>query len=1308
MPVLFFSATAITLAAGDVAATPGALNLAPEPTRDVLSVLSSGERGLVLELALDTFNLAVTTEGVVASAPGLYQLAQPGEPDLPGRIALVGIPQQGEIRLSAEASDVETFEGVTVRPAPGFTEGSQKPRAKSQRRDWAEVEKIDIVRGVRVAFVRLNPVQYDSEKKTVRAARRLKVSILFTRPGIDVPSTDRFDPILETALVNGVMAKNWKPSGPSIRKESSGNSAISRAGFYARSEIWCKVKTETTGVYRITPADIEKAGFSATVINPTTFKLYTLGPYRINESYPDTMVEVPVYVKGEEDGRFDKADFLAFYAEKTSGWDSVHNQWQENLFTDYRYFWLTWGGEPGRRMASVSGAGATRPTTTAPAHVRVEEDLLCPARSGLLWLWQKYFKQAGVDSVANRVEIPLPGRTSIEEISGRMYAARAEGDTVSKHFCRLYLNGVLLESLWMRPSHSCPPPADFVLDSIPPETRRPVGQPDTLTIEIYGDPEMVDYLDFLQVRYTQELKLSSARPFLRFFFADSGPVEFAVEGGAGEVLLLDVTDWRAPKRIVDTEVSGSTRKAKVEVRGMGEFCCALVANLRPVLTLEPRRPGSLLDQAEQADYYIICPDEFHAAARMFARYREGNVRGIPSARVRAVRLSDIYDDYTFGMEEPAAIQRFLADKQPVYGLLAGDATYDYRNRLGLGHMPSVPAYEMGYDIDPEVYGMTAKAYDAWYADFQGQGGAPDMVLARITCRSAVELRRFLDKVKTYETQPLGFWAKRFVLLADDEWLGQPGKRDPIGFSHIVGCENIVLFTRNLLDPVKIYLTEYPYTGVNDKAGARTDLLNQLNQGALFWCFFGHGAGFQLCHERTLSIDGVPQVTNGGRNPLAFFGSCGVGRFEDTRYEAIAEELVRKESGCIATYGASKATTPGSNELFARTLFGRLAENDSLPVGASFFPAWLTYTIYHMFGDPGMMLRLPKPGIPPIVTPDTLYPGGTNTVSDSVPVQKGRYGISVRELDWYRTYSSEAGAVSYVLPGYRLQEALGTFDSGQVECSFLVPRLDYPDTLIVPNGKYIRQPNTASVSLLAWDNQTGYSARKKTLALGDTVTVTDRAAPELMLFADRRPLAVRDTTDVPRRFTLEGIISDPSGILLAAVPDYSLSLYIGARTSGRIDLLPVFGYDQNSTTTGRFSYPVEISKELDSLTVVASDNLRNRLVATAYVRAEMSDELRIENVLVYPNPVSGPATFTFELSRAASVSIKVYTISGRLVRCLLEQPCSYGYNQVEWDGRDEEGRTLANGVYLYKIDARVSEPGVVQTRAARRDRLLVQY
>ena len=52
----------------------------------------------------------------------------------------------------------------------------------------------------------------------------------------------------------------------------------------------------------------------------------------------------------------------------------------------------------------------------------------------------------------------------------------------------------------------------------------------------------------------------------------------------------------------------------------------------------------------------------------------------------------------------------------------------------------------------------------------------------------------------------------------------------------------------------------------------------------------------------------------------------------------------------------------------------------------------------------------------------------------------------------------------------------------------------------------------------------------------------------------------------------------------------------------------------------------------------------------------------------------------------SCTVRVYSLSGRLVRRLDKEEHLAGFCKVSWDGRDQAGTRVANGVYLYRIDA----------------------
>ncbi|MCB1046224.1 MAG: hypothetical protein KDC10_03400 [Calditrichaeota bacterium] len=73
---------------------------------------------------------------------------------------------------------------------------------------------------------------------------------------------------------------------------------------------------------------------------------------------------------------------------------------------------------------------------------------------------------------------------------------------------------------------------------------------------------------------------------------------------------------------------------------------------------------------------------------------------------------------------------------------------------------------------------------------------------------------------------------------------------------------------------------------------------------------------------------------------------------------------------------------------------------------------------------------------------------------------------------------------------------------------------------------------------------------------------------------------------------------------------------------------------------------------------------------------------------YPNPFDRDTRFIYSLSGVAdAVEVRIYTVSGRKVRTLRRGGPVINYDEIFWDGRDEEGDLVANGVYFYRFIAR---------------------
>ena len=69
---------------------------------------------------------------------------------------------------------------------------------------------------------------------------------------------------------------------------------------------------------------------------------------------------------------------------------------------------------------------------------------------------------------------------------------------------------------------------------------------------------------------------------------------------------------------------------------------------------------------------------------------------------------------------------------------------------------------------------------------------------------------------------------------------------------------------------------------------------------------------------------------------------------------------------------------------------------------------------------------------------------------------------------------------------------------------------------------------------------------------------------------------------------------------------------------------------------------------------------------------------------YPNPANPSTAIAFSLAQSDRVQLTVYNSLGQAVRLLLDGTHRQGVHRVLWDGRDQQERPAASGVYLYQF------------------------
>jgi hypothetical protein len=125
-----------------------------------------------------------------------------------------------------------------------------------------------------------------------------------------------------------------------------------------------------------------------------------------------------------------------------------------------------------------------------------------------------------------------------------------------------------------------------------------------------------------------------------------------------------------------------------------------------------------------------------------------------------------------------------------------------------------------------------------------------------------------------------------------------------------------------------------------------------------------------------------------------------------------------------------------------------------------------------------------------------------------------------------------------------------------------------------------------------------------------------------------------------------------------------------------------------------------------LSVEARDKRANRSGIKPYdVQFRVINESSITHVVNYPNPFSTSTRFYYELTGAQLpevFQIHIYTVTGRLVKvidlkALGEVRIGRHLTSYAWDGRDEYGDQLANGVYLYRVILKMPGEGEIKKR-----------
>jgi len=94
------------------------------------------------------------------------------------------------------------------------------------------------------------------------------------------------------------------------------------------------------------------------------------------------------------------------------------------------------------------------------------------------------------------------------------------------------------------------------------------------------------------------------------------------------------------------------------------------------------------------------------------------------------------------------------------------------------------------------------------------------------------------------------------------------------------------------------------------------------------------------------------------------------------------------------------------------------------------------------------------------------------------------------------------------------------------------------------------------------------------------------------------------------------------------------------------------------------------------------NGRLRMHGPVEVMASAPSEYLLEQN--YPNPFNPETRLSFSLKEAGFTTLTIFNLNGQEIRSLIAKHLNAGSHSCSWDGKDQHGRTMSSGTYLYKL------------------------
>ncbi|WP_298771325.1 C25 family cysteine peptidase [uncultured Fibrobacter sp.] len=725
--------------------------------------------------------------------------------------------------------------------------------------------------------------------------------------------------------------------------------------------------------------------------------------------------------------------------------------------------------------------------------------------------------------------------------------------------------------------------------------------------------------------------------------------------------------------------------------------------------LPPRIDGILNDLSKpnsKIEYLIVAPHEFIEVAKSLAEFRsEGSTSNLPTS---VVAVEDIYRQYTAGRVSPVAIRNYISYVYSIcpnmrYVLLAGLGHFDYRGLSGKMGPSYIPPFEKEDAVVEDFFAVLDSGEQVRFGRYD-----LDVAVGRLPVSSLTDFSHYLAKAKEYDGAGImdnSNWRSSLLFAADDA--RNNGHKD--SSRHILNQENVAKLVDSLSivnnarwNVKKLYLLEYAEDAMGQKKEATTDLINLMNQGALFTTYFGHGSETDWANEGLLKASYVSRLSNKGRYTILGSFSCTVGRFDRGKSSLSQEFLVSPGAGSIASIGATRETFGSYNSELGRNIILNAIGRSGERLGNAFMKTKNETVSREYSAQRYNNERYILMGEPVLKMPDDKMKVSLDTKIDTIwALDKMSLSGSVSGLD--------DGFVDLMMLEGRKSKRIDLQVSGDSADVLFDGAFIYSETVPVKNGRFTTEfitprkisigDTAAELSLWAYSPKNGGVGRAwvRNIAIGGVSSyadsLQDTVPPTIQLqscYAGGTATGFADgsTVKLQSPACLQVVVEDSSALDFREQADEGISFEVVGvqdpfhpwpyieQTAKRAKVRMNFATEQYPA--GKYVFKVR-----------ALDVLGNASIKTLNVEITDDMEMGLADVFNVPNPMGKKGTtFYFKnlaVDRDSRVNIFIYNQNGKLVRVLKNAVSGV----THWNGHDNHGRLLANGLYHYVVRSEVS-------------------